>query len=318
MIARRFEIPHRRGFGLVEIVVAAVLFAAILMITVQVVGWAALDRKAAARRDAAAHLVANVMERALARPWAEITTEALAPLAAAHPLGTDPQVAGTLRIEVAPAPAVDGRGQKADHRRRRVARPRPGRRGPRPPRRLRLRGRGSQTMRSPACRGHRGGSTLIEMLATITVLTIFLGLAAGLIRLLLRLDQSGRDALAVASDLGRLAPTWRDDIHRAPITPAPAIAADRMTCAGPDDTRIAYTIRPRDLLREVARGDKVVRRETYRLPPHASARFEASTEAGRPFAAVVIHRDDPGPVGRRDDRVDAEVGRFDRQIARHP
>ncbi len=147
-------------------------------------------------------------------------------------------------------------------------------------------------MTPPARRTTRRGSTLVEMMVTIAVLTVLLGLTAGLIRLLLRLDQAGRDALAVATDAARLAADWADDAHRAPATP-PLIAGDRLTFARGDAERIEYTIRPRDLLREVRRGDKV-RRETYRLPPHASARFETTTEAGHPVASIVIRRDPPG------------------------
>ncbi len=103
--------PRRRGFGLIEMAVSAVLFAALAAITLQVVAWVALDRRAAARREGATRRVANVMERILARPWPAITTAGLAALAA-PPAGADPAVDGTLRIEVLPAPPVAGRGQK--------------------------------------------------------------------------------------------------------------------------------------------------------------------------------------------------------------
>jgi len=112
MIADRVKTPtHRRGFGLVEMAVSGALFAAMVVIAAQLVGWIALDRKATARRERATRLVANVMERVLSRPWTEITTEPLAPLARSATEGK-PNSAGSLTIEVAPAPALDGRGVK--------------------------------------------------------------------------------------------------------------------------------------------------------------------------------------------------------------
>ena len=112
MFARLQGPPHRRrGFGLVEMAVSGVIFVAMVILTIQLVGWVAVDRKATSRREAATRLVGTVMERVLARPWPEITTEALAPLARES---GDKGVAapGILKIEVVSAPAVDGRGQK--------------------------------------------------------------------------------------------------------------------------------------------------------------------------------------------------------------
>ena len=112
MIADRVNNPtRRRGFGLVEMAVSGALFAAMVVIAAQLVGWVALDRKATGRRERATRLVANVMERVLAHPWTEIATEPLAPLARSATEGK-PTAFGSLSIEVAPSPAIDGRGVK--------------------------------------------------------------------------------------------------------------------------------------------------------------------------------------------------------------
>ncbi len=103
--------PQRRGFGLVEMGVAGILLATIIVIAAETVAWVAADRKATARREAATRKVANVVERALAHPWSEISGEALAPLARSAN-DRKPTPSETLRIAVTSAPDVGGRGAK--------------------------------------------------------------------------------------------------------------------------------------------------------------------------------------------------------------
>lgn len=167
---------------------------------------------------------------------------------------------------------------------------------------------------------HRRGFSLVELLATITVLTILLGLCAGLIRVLLKLDQSSRDALAVAADSNRLARDFRDDAHSATSSPPPKPSSDRLTWTTADDSEVVYTVRPRDLLREVSRAGKVQHRELYRRPARSSVQFEANLEGTVSLISIVIHREaNPnGTSAAGDDRIDAEFGRIHRLTARQP
>ncbi len=71
---------HRRGFGLIEMTVAIMLLAVGMVVTVQVVGWVATERRAVERRERAALEASNLMERAAARPWDALTAEGLAPV----------------------------------------------------------------------------------------------------------------------------------------------------------------------------------------------------------------------------------------------
>jgi len=103
--------PRRRGFGLVEMAVAGVLFATIVLITVQVVGWVASERAAVGRREAATRAAGNLMERILARPWADLSTESLAPLVRSL-AGSQSIAPARLQVEVLAGPLLDGRGQK--------------------------------------------------------------------------------------------------------------------------------------------------------------------------------------------------------------
>ena len=105
------RLPRRRGFGLIEMAVSGVLFAAMVVLTIQLVGWVALDRQANLRRESAIRQVSNVMERALGRPWSDLSNEGLAPLAAV--VNESKAVApGRLTIVVIAEPPVDGLGQK--------------------------------------------------------------------------------------------------------------------------------------------------------------------------------------------------------------
>ena len=163
----------------------------------------------------------------------------------------------------------------------------------------------------------RRGAFLIEILVTITVLAVLLGLGAGLLHIVLRLDQKGREALNVAADQARLIEVFRADVHAATVDPAPQVAADHLTLAQPESGRIDYTIRTNNLLREVRQGDQIRHREVYRLSPRTSARFEATSESGRPW---VVFRIDPPTTkaSGRGVRVEAEAGRLARWIGGKP
>ncbi len=102
---------RRRGFGLVEMAVAGALLMAMILITLQLVGWAAREGQAVARREAATRLVGTVMERILARPFATISTEALVPLVTEAGQERSPS-AGVLSVEVIPIASIDDHRQK--------------------------------------------------------------------------------------------------------------------------------------------------------------------------------------------------------------
>ena len=68
----------RRGFTLIEIVVATILLATLMTISLQFLVRARLQRGAVERREAALQAAGNVMQRLTALEWSELTPEAAA------------------------------------------------------------------------------------------------------------------------------------------------------------------------------------------------------------------------------------------------
>ncbi len=64
---------RRRGSLLAEVAMATVLLMVAMTLTVRVLGWVALERRSAERRQRALMEVANVMERITAYPFEEVT-----------------------------------------------------------------------------------------------------------------------------------------------------------------------------------------------------------------------------------------------------
>jgi type II secretory pathway pseudopilin PulG len=56
---------------------AAAMIGVVLAVMLPMLGWAAAERRAVARRERAALEAANLMERLAARPWDRLTTEGL-------------------------------------------------------------------------------------------------------------------------------------------------------------------------------------------------------------------------------------------------
>jgi hypothetical protein len=70
--------PARRGYLLVELSMATMLLAVAMVLTVQLLGWTASERRAVERHERAVQEAANLMERLTALPWDRATPEAAA------------------------------------------------------------------------------------------------------------------------------------------------------------------------------------------------------------------------------------------------
>jgi len=70
-------IAARRGFGLVEVIVAAAIILVLMSVCLELLTAMASQRRALDGRQTAIRQAANVIERVSARPWSELTDEHL-------------------------------------------------------------------------------------------------------------------------------------------------------------------------------------------------------------------------------------------------
>ena len=68
----------RRGTTLVEVICGSVLLATIASVSVPLLSWIALERRALLAREEASAYVANLMDEITAGPWEDISNESLA------------------------------------------------------------------------------------------------------------------------------------------------------------------------------------------------------------------------------------------------
>jgi hypothetical protein len=145
-----------------------------------------------------------------------------------------------------------------------------------------------------------------------------LGLCAGMIHLLLKLDQAGRASSDLAADLARLARDFRADAHAAlPVDPTDQPHQQiKFSIAG--GKTVEYLVRPGDILRTLREGEKVRHFDLYRRPPKAAVSIEVTREGSLPFASLVVDR----PPNGVDDslyhelRIEAELGKNQRLTPR--
>jgi hypothetical protein len=64
---------RRRGYGLLEMAIAALMLAVAMALVVQAASWLAAERRGAERRQRAVQEAANLMERLTSLPWDELT-----------------------------------------------------------------------------------------------------------------------------------------------------------------------------------------------------------------------------------------------------
>jgi prepilin-type N-terminal cleavage/methylation domain-containing protein len=67
--------PRRRGFTLLEMATATLLAAMAMTLTVQMLAWSGIERRAVGRRERALQEAANLMERFTALPYRAVTEQ---------------------------------------------------------------------------------------------------------------------------------------------------------------------------------------------------------------------------------------------------
>ncbi|HEX5446221.1 MAG TPA: prepilin-type N-terminal cleavage/methylation domain-containing protein, partial [Pirellulales bacterium] len=133
----------------------------------------------------------------------------------------------------------------------------------------------------------RGGYTLIELLVVLSINSVLMAVAVGLLGVLMRSDQAAQRHWIQTSTPARLAAQFRADVAAAAsatIVPgktaagakAPATAPpDVLRLLGPDDRTIEYHRDGQYVRRSESRGAAVLRREAYAVPELAEVVFQS-------------------------------------------
>ncbi len=134
---------------------------------------------------------------------------------------------------------------------------------------------GRKMSQSPPRRGH----SLIELMVVIAVSSTLAAVTVGLLHTLFQMQQGGRKHLEVRRTLERLAEQFRDDVHAATqLRPMAAGKGEGGAAEGPGwelpregDHQVEYRLHAYQLLRTERQKDKLLRRESFALPPGTTA-----------------------------------------------
>jgi hypothetical protein len=162
-------------------------------------------------------------------------------------------------------------------------------------------------------RSDRRGYSLIEMVLAIGGVTIIIGLCAGLLHTLLRLDRSGRESLNDSTSLARLARQFRQDVRASSKVRLEPDRPDSIGLVREGGPAVSYRVEEGRLLREEKDAETTRRREAFLVGHPGPVRFEV--EGG--LVRVVIPRDKGGErlsPGRSAVAVEARLGK-DRTLA---
>jgi hypothetical protein len=146
------------------------------------------------------------------------------------------------------------------------------------------------------------------MLAVIAVGSVLLGIASGLLVLLMSVEENSRDSLRQQVMLSELAGQFRRDVRRcarvaegdSPIfvgrklgqSPAPAEAKPQGLSAWrlqmPEGTVVQYRVHGTSLIRVLSEGGVVREQEAYQLPEKSQVSLELSAAGGPAIVSLLI------------------------------
>lgn len=160
----------------------------------------------------------------------------------------------------------------------------------------------------------QSGFTLVEMLAAIAVGSAMLGVAVGVLHLLLRLERDGRQELRYRNTVARLSRQFRDDAHAAVDFQRAPPEAWQLTL--PDDRVVRYECSAEELTRTELSGERPISREAYALGPAASVSIESIGDEAASLVRLKIVPDDAPDAepGVSETQIDAVLGRDHRFI----
>jgi hypothetical protein len=146
------------------------------------------------------------------------------------------------------------------------------------------------------------------MLVVLTVGSVLVGISVGMLHLLLRTEQTGRDRVPQARAVARLAEQFRSDVAavvRLTFVPRPGEWQFVLT----GDRLVTYRALRGEVRRQERAAGKLVRHESYVLPSGLSAAITVGSEATPPTASLVIGGPGTPPAAGRVLRVTAVLGK---------
>jgi len=158
------------------------------------------------------------------------------------------------------------------------------------------------------------GVSLIEVLAVMTVTTVMLSVAVGLLNTLLRTERATREHLRQQAVLGRLAGQFRDDAHAAlrlvlPQGDAPQQRRSAWQFEPAPGESIRYHVEDGYLVRTEQAKGKPPRRESFRLPIGTTVLIRRREQDKTDVTSMLIVPAEDPPAGStcRSIRIDAAL-----------
>jgi hypothetical protein len=168
----------------------------------------------------------------------------------------------------------------------------------------------------------RRGFSLIEVATVIATAAAIMGVAVGLLYMLLRLEEGSRDYVRERTAMRELSDQFRCDVHAADeVTPVKAPAGEGAGPAWrfslPAGRVVEYRVEQDELARSERQEDKVLRRESYRLPAEATVSIEVLGDAAPGVVRLEVRSAEAqsNVAAWRGFRVDAVLAK-DRRFAR--
>jgi len=163
----------------------------------------------------------------------------------------------------------------------------------------------------------RAGYTLIEMLVTIAIGSVVLGLAVGLVGAAMRHGRVGTDHVHRCGVLARLAERFRADVHAANTAePSAASADDVLRLSMPAGRTVEYRGNGRELTRVERVAEQVRHRDSFLLPAQSEVAVTTdSLDNLRLVSLVIVSKGEFGTPKPENDVAARLVLRVDAVVA---
>jgi len=157
----------------------------------------------------------------------------------------------------------------------------------------------------------RRGYALTELLAVIAVGSVLLGIASGLLVLLMSVEENSRDSRRQQVMLSELAGQFRRDVRRC-VRVLPADAKRRGSpewrLAMPEGTVVQYRVQGTSLVRILTDSGVVREQEAYQLPEEAQVSLELPAAGGPAIVSLLIATPQGKPLRGALHAVQIDVG----------